>query len=130
MICNGDEGDPGAFMDRSIMRVTHTVIEGMIICAYAIDASVGFIYVRDEYDLAVNNLTNAIKTARECGYLGKNILRTSLTFCFDIRIVRGGGAFVCGEETALINSIQGNVGENPGTSMFILQKKGYGSILL
>ncbi|MDD2555795.1 MAG: NADH-ubiquinone oxidoreductase-F iron-sulfur binding region domain-containing protein [Syntrophaceticus sp.] len=110
VICNGDEGDPGAFMDRSIIEGDpHTVIEGMIICAYAIDASVGFIYVRDEYDLAVNNLTNAIKTARECGYLGKNILGSNL--CFDIEIVRGGGAFVCGEETALINSIQGNVGE-------------------
>jgi NADP-reducing hydrogenase subunit HndC len=110
VICNGDEGDPGAFMDRSILEGDpHTVIEGMIICAYAIDASVGFIYVRDEYDLAVNNLTNAIKTARECGYLGKNILGSNL--CFDIEIVRGGGAFVCGEETALINSIQGNVGE-------------------
>lgn len=110
VICNGDEGDPGAFMDRSILEGDpHTVIEGMIICAYAIGAAAGYIYVRDEYDLAVKNLTLAIQNARKCGYLGKNILGTDLSF--DIEIVRGGGAFVCGEETALINSIQGNVGE-------------------
>ncbi len=110
VVCNADEGDPGAFMDRSILEGDpHTVIEGMIICAYAIGATAGFIYVRDEYDLAVKNLTNAIMEARRHGYLGKNILGSELSF--DIEIVRGGGAFVCGEETALINSIQGNVGE-------------------
>jgi NADP-reducing hydrogenase subunit HndC len=110
VICNGDEGDPGAFMDRSILEGDpHTVLEGLIICAYAIGASMGYIYVRDEYGLAVNNLILAIQSARECGYLGKNILGAGLSF--DIEIVRGGGAFVCGEETALINSIQGNVGE-------------------
>lgn len=110
VICNGDEGDPGAFMDRSILEGDpHTVLEGIIICAYAIGASRGYIYVRDEYNLAVNNLTTAIKNARECGYLGDNILGSNLSF--DIEVVRGGGAFVCGEETALINSIEGNVGE-------------------
>lgn len=110
VICNGDEGDPGAFMDRSILEGDpHTVIEGMIICAYAVGASAGFVYVRDEYELAVKNLTTAIEAARQYGYLGKKILGSDLSF--DLEIVRGGGAFVCGEETALINSIQGNVGE-------------------
>src|SRR5690606_30466331 len=107
VVCNADEGDPGAFMDRGLLEGDpHTVLEGMIICAYAIGATAGFIYVRDEYDLAVKNLTLAIQNARKCGYLGKRILGSDLSF--DIEIVRGGGAFVCGEETALINSIQGN----------------------
>lgn len=110
VICNGDEGDPGAFMDRSIMEGDpYNVIEGMTICAYAVGALTGFIYVRDEYDLAVINLNNAIKDARNRGYLGKNIMGS--LFSFDLQVVRGGGAFVCGEETALIASIQGNVGE-------------------
>ncbi|MDD4801971.1 MAG: NADH-ubiquinone oxidoreductase-F iron-sulfur binding region domain-containing protein [Syntrophomonas sp.] len=110
IICNGDEGDPGAFMDRSIMEGDpHTVIEGMIICAHAIGASSGFIYVRDEYSLAVKNLGIAINDARTRGYLGPQILGSQLSF--DIEIVRGGGAFVCGEETALMASIEGNVGE-------------------
>lgn len=110
MVCNGDEGDPGAFMDRSIMEGDpHSVIEGMIIGAYAVGAAAGFIYVRDEYDLAVVNLGRAIEDARRSGYLGDNILGSG--FSFDIEIVRGGGAFVCGEETALLASIEGNVGE-------------------
>lgn len=110
VVCNGDEGDPGAFMDRSIMEGDpHSVIEGMIIGAYAVGASRGFIYVRDEYDLAVVNLGRAIKDARGRGYLGDDILGSG--FSFDIEIVRGGGAFVCGEETALLASIEGNVGE-------------------
>ncbi len=110
IICNGDEGDPGAFMDRSIMEGDpHTVIEGMIIGAYAVEATAGFIYVRDEYSLAVKNLGIAIQDARQKGFLGENILGSRLSF--DIEIVRGGGAFVCGEETALMASIEGNVGE-------------------
>jgi len=121
VICNGDEGDPGAFMDRSIMEGDpHTVIEGMIICAYAIGASAGFIYVRDEYSLAVKNLGIAIDNARSCGYLGKDILGSTLSF--DIDIVRGGGAFVCGEETALIASIEGNVGEPRDKYVFPTEK--------
>ncbi len=121
VICNGDEGDPGAFMDRSIMEGDpHTVIEGMIICAYAIGASSGFIYVRDEYSLAVKNLAIAIDNARSLGYLGQEILGSSLSF--DIDIVRGGGAFVCGEETALIASIEGNVGEPRDKYVFPTEK--------
>ena len=121
VICNGDEGDPGAFMDRSIMEGDpHTVIEGMIICAYAIGASAGFIYVRDEYSLAVKNLAIAINNARSRGYLGKDILGSTLSF--DIDIVRGGGAFVCGEETALIASIEGNVGEPRDKYVFPTEK--------
>jgi len=121
VICNGDEGDPGAFMDRSIMEGDpHTVIEGMIICAYAIGASTGYIYVRDEYGLAVKNLGIAIDNARSRGYLGKDILGSTLSF--DIDIVRGGGAFVCGEETALIASIEGNVGEPRDKYVFPTEK--------
>ncbi len=121
VICNGDEGDPGAFMDRSIMEGDpHTVVEGMIICAYAIGATRGFIYVRDEYSLAVTNLGIAIDSARRHGYLGNNILGSQL--CFDIEIVRGGGAFVCGEETALMASIEGNVGEPRDKYVFPTEK--------
>jgi len=121
VICNGDEGDPGAFMDRSIMEGDpHTVIEGMIICAYAIGASAGYIYVRDEYSLAVKNLGIAINNARSWGYLGQNIQGSTLSF--DIEIVRGGGAFVCGEETALIASIEGNVGETRDKYVFPTEK--------
>lgn len=110
VICNGDEGDPGAFMDRSIMEGDpSSVIEGMTICAYSICAKMGFAYIRDEYSLAIKNMTKAIENARERGYLGKNILESG--FDFDIQIVRGGGAFVCGESTALMASIEGNVGE-------------------
>lgn len=110
VVCNGDEGDPGAFMDRSIMEGDpHSVIEGMAICAYAIGANQGFAYIRDEYGLAIENMKLAIKQARERGYLGKNIMNSG--FDFDIDIVRGGGAFVCGESTALLSSIEGKVGE-------------------
>ena len=110
VICNGDEGDPGAFMDRSIMEGDpHGVIEGMILGAYALESSQGYIYVRQEYPLAVENLQNAIKDARERGLLGDNILGTD--FSFDIEISRGGGAFVCGESSALMRSVEGKVGE-------------------
>ncbi|HWR38309.1 MAG TPA: NADH-quinone oxidoreductase subunit NuoF [Patescibacteria group bacterium] len=110
VVCNGDEGDPGAFMDRSIMEGDpHTIIEGMLICARAINAAAGFIYIRDEYGLAVKNFAHALQSARKQGFLGKNILNSG--FDFDIEIVRGGGAFVCGESTALMASIEGNVGE-------------------
>ncbi|MGD9569399.1 MAG: NADH-ubiquinone oxidoreductase-F iron-sulfur binding region domain-containing protein [Sedimentibacter sp.] len=110
VVCNGDEGDPGAFMDRSIMEGDpNTVIEGMIICGYAINSNKGFLYIRDEYELARKNMQVAIESAREHGYLGKNILDSG--FDFDLEIVRGGGAFVCGESSALMASIEGNVGE-------------------
>ena len=110
VICNGDEGDPGAFMDRSIMEGNpHSVLEGMIIGAYAIGASQGYIYVRNEYPLAVEHLRTAISQARELGLLGENILGSS--YSFDIRINRGGGAFICGESTALMASLEGRPGE-------------------
>ncbi len=110
VICNADEGDPGAFMDRSVLEGDpHTVLEGMAICAYAIGANRGFLYVRDEYGLAVKNMKKAIEAAKKRGFLGENILGTE--FSFDAEIVRGGGAFVCGEETALIASIEGKTGE-------------------
>jgi NADH-quinone oxidoreductase subunit F len=110
VICNGDEGDPGAFMDRSIMEGNpHAVLEGMLIGAYAIGAAHGYLYVRNEYPLAVEHLKNAIGQAREMGLLGENILGSS--FSFDIRINRGGGAFVCGESTALMASLEGRSGE-------------------
>jgi|UniRef100_A0A7C5ENX8 NADH-quinone oxidoreductase subunit F len=110
IICNGDEGDPGAFMDRAVMEGDpHAVIEGMIIGAYAIGARQGYIYVRHEYPLAVKRLKLAIEQAREAGFLGNNILRAK--FSFDIKISQGAGAFVCGEETALMASIEGFIGE-------------------
>ncbi|MFP4287841.1 MAG: NADH-ubiquinone oxidoreductase-F iron-sulfur binding region domain-containing protein [Bacteroidales bacterium] len=110
VICNADEGDPGAFMDRSILEGDpHSVIEGMIICGYAIGASNGYIYCRAEYPLAIKRLNIALKQAREKGYLGKNIFNIN-GFHFDIRIKEGAGAFVCGEETALIASIEGERG--------------------
>ncbi len=109
IICNGDEGDPGAFMDRGIMEGNpHCVIEGMIIAGYAIGASQGFIYVRAEYPIAVEHLSLAIDSARSLGLLGKNILGSG--FDFDLEIREGAGAFVCGEETALIASIEGKRG--------------------
>ncbi|MGI6435512.1 MAG: NADH-ubiquinone oxidoreductase-F iron-sulfur binding region domain-containing protein [Syntrophomonadaceae bacterium] len=121
VVCNGDEGDPGAFMDRSIMEGDpHTVIEGMLIASLAIGAHKGFIYVRDEYSLAITNLTLAIQDARANGYLGQDILDRG--WAFDIEIVRGGGAFVCGEETALITSIEGNVGEPRDKYVFPTEK--------
>ena len=110
VICNGDEGDPGAFMDRSVMEGNpHSVIEGMIIGAYAIGSHQGYLYVRNEYPLAVEHLKLAIAQAREFGLLGEDILGTG--FEFDIRINRGGGAFVCGESTALMASLEGRPGE-------------------
>ena len=109
MVCNADEGDPGAFMDRSILEGDpHRLLEGMAIGAYAIGAEEGIIYVRAEYPLAIKRLDIAINQAREAGYLGKNILGTG--FNFDIRIKAGAGAFVCGEETALIASLEGERG--------------------
>jgi NADH-quinone oxidoreductase subunit F len=110
VICNCDEGDPGAFMDRSLMEGNpHSVLEGMIIGAYAIGAHEGFIYVRNEYPLAVRHAQAAIDHAEEAGLLGENILGSG--FNFSIRINRGGGAFVCGESTALMASLEGKVGE-------------------
>jgi NADH:ubiquinone oxidoreductase subunit F (NADH-binding)/Pyruvate/2-oxoacid:ferredoxin oxidoreductase delta subunit/(2Fe-2S) ferredoxin len=109
MICNADEGDPGAFMDRSILESDpHSVLEGMLIAAYAIEATHGYIYVRDEYPLAIERFTLACTQAREKGLLGDNILGSGFTF--DITIKRGAGSFVCGEETALIASIEGKRG--------------------
>ncbi|MFC2045469.1 NADH-ubiquinone oxidoreductase-F iron-sulfur binding region domain-containing protein [Chloroflexota bacterium] len=110
LICNCDEGDPGAYMDRSLMEGNpHSVLEGMIIGAYAIGAHEGYIYVRNEYPLAVRNAEIAIKQAEELGLVGSNILGSG--FDFNVRINRGGGAFVCGESTALIASLEGKVGE-------------------
>jgi len=110
IVCNADEGDPGAFMDRAILEGDpHTVIEGMVIGAYAIGASQGYIYVRAEYPLAIERLNIAIEKAREYGFLGKNILGSD--FCFDIELRIGAGAFVCGEETALMASIEGERGQ-------------------
>ena len=110
IICNADEGDPGAYMDRSLLEGNpHRVLEGMIIGAYAIGASEGYIYIRDEYPLALQHITLAIEKAKELGLLGDNILGSD--FCLDVHIAKGAGAFVCGEETALIASIEGRVGE-------------------
>jgi len=110
IVCNGDEGDPGAFMDRSILEADpHSVIEGMIIGAKAMGANKGIVYVRNEYPLAVSRLNTALRQARDYGLLGKDILGSG--FDFDIKIVRGAGAFVCGEETALMASIMGRLGE-------------------
>ncbi len=109
LICNGDEGDPGAFMDRGVMEGDpHAVIEGMIIAGFAIGASEGYIYVRAEYPIAVEHLTLAIDQARKYGLLGQNILGSG--FDFDITVKEGAGAFVCGEETALIASLEGKRG--------------------
>ncbi len=110
VICNADEGDPGAYMDRSVLEGDpFSVIEGMTIGAYAVGARYGFIYVRHEYPLAVERLAKAIEIAKSEGFLGENIMGSE--FSFDIFIVRGAGAFVCGEETALIASIEGYPGE-------------------
>jgi len=110
LICNADEGDPGAFMDRSLLEGNpHSVIEGMLIGAYATGAREGYVYVRNEYPLAVVALRQAMEQARMMGLLGENILGTGLGF--ELRVNRGGGAFVCGEETALLASIEGRTGE-------------------
>ena len=110
VVCNADEGDPGAFMDRSVLEGDpHAVLEAMAICGYAIGASKGLIYIRAEYPLAIHRLKIAIAQAREYGLLGKNIFGSD--FSFDIELRYGAGAFVCGEETALMTSIEGNRGE-------------------
>jgi len=110
VVANGDEGDPGAFMNRSLMEGDpHAILEGMAIGAYAIGVHQGYIYVRDEYPLAVRNLGMAIEQAREYGLLGEDILASG--FDFDVKIVRGAGAFVCGESSALMQSLEGKVGE-------------------
>ncbi|MCG8618586.1 MAG: 4Fe-4S binding protein [Desulfobacterales bacterium] len=109
VVCNADEGDPGAFMDRSVLEgEPHSVLEGMIIAGYTIGGQVGYIYVRAEYPLAVQRLQGAIKQANEAGFLGKNIMGSG--FDFEIRIFQGAGAFVCGESTALTLSIEGKRG--------------------
>ncbi len=106
IICNADEGDPGAFMDRSILEADpHSIVEGMCIGAYAIGATAGYIYARIEYPLAIKRIEDAIKQAKEYGLLGENIL--GFDFSFDLTVFQGAGAFVCGEETSLIHSIEG-----------------------
>ncbi|HEY3298631.1 MAG TPA: NAD(P)H-dependent oxidoreductase subunit E, partial [Armatimonadota bacterium] len=110
VLCNADEGDPGAFMDRSLLEGDpHAIIEGMITAGYAIGSDTGYVYVRAEYPLAIERLSQALSQAREYGFLGDNILNTGHKFSLDIRI--GAGAFVCGEETALMASIEGKRGE-------------------
>ena len=110
VICNADEGDPGAYMDRSVLEGNpHAVLEGMLIGAYAIGSRRGYIYVRNEYPLAVEHARKALQQAREFGLLGENILDSGLSF--DVEIARGAGAFVCGESTALMSSLEGKVGE-------------------
>jgi len=110
VICNADEGDPGAFMDRSLVEGNpHSILEGMIIGAYAIGSHEGYIYIRNEYPMAVRHMRIAIEQAEACGLLGENILGSG--FSFTIKIKRGGGAFVCGESTALMASLEGRVGE-------------------
>jgi NADH-quinone oxidoreductase subunit F len=109
IVCNGDEGDPGAFMDRSVLEGDpHNVMEGMLIAGYAIGADEGYFYVRAEYPLAVERIKMAIEQAKKRGFLGKNIMGTK--FCFEMKIKEGAGAFVCGEETALMASIEGQRG--------------------
>jgi NADH:ubiquinone oxidoreductase subunit F (NADH-binding)/(2Fe-2S) ferredoxin/Pyruvate/2-oxoacid:ferredoxin oxidoreductase delta subunit len=121
LICNADEGDPGAYMDRSLLEGDpFSLLEGMTMGAFAVGARQGFIYVRDEYPLAIDNLQTAISQAREHGLLGENIMGTGHTF--DIRLIRGGGAFVCGEETALIASIEGRPGEPRQRPPFPVEK--------
>ncbi|OAT81667.1 NADH-quinone oxidoreductase subunit NuoF [Desulfotomaculum copahuensis] len=109
VVCNADEGDPGAFMDRSVLEGDpHAVLEGMMVCGYAVGADEGYIYVRAEYPLAIQRLKIAIAQAEECGILGENIFNSG--FNFRVKIKAGAGAFVCGEETALLTSIEGNRG--------------------
>src|SRR5512146_2952573 len=110
MICNADEGDPGAFMNRSVLENDpHSVLEGMIIAGYSFGAHQGYVYCRAEYPIAVKRMRLAIQQARELGFLGENILGTG--FAFDVELRIGAGAFVCGEETALMASIEGKRGE-------------------
>jgi NADH-quinone oxidoreductase subunit F len=121
IVCNGDEGDPGAYMDRSLLEGNpHGVIEGMIIGAYGAGATEGVVYVRNEYPLAIKHLIIATRQARELGLLGKEIL--GMDFSFDINLVRGAGAFVCGEETALMRSIEGEMSEPRQRPPYPVQK--------
>lgn len=121
LVCNGDEGDPGAYMDRSVLEGNpHSVIEGMIIGAFGTGATEGIIYVRNEYPLAIKHLVIALRQARDLGVLGENIFSTG--FSFDIKLVRGAGAFVCGEETALMRSIEGKMGEPRQRPPFPVEK--------
>jgi NADH-quinone oxidoreductase subunit F len=121
VICNADEGDPGAYMDRAVLEGNpHSVLEGMVIGAYAIGSSEGLIYVRQEYPLAVSLFTRALEQARECGLLGTDILGSG--FDFDVSVARGGGAFVCGESTALMASIEGKPGEPRAKHIHTVEK--------
>ncbi len=121
LVCNADEGDPGAYMDRSVLEGNpHSIIEGMLIGAYGTGATEGIIYVRSEYPLAIKHLIISLRRARELGLLGENILGTG--FSFDISLARGAGAFVCGEETALMRSIEGKMGEPRQRPPFPVQK--------
>ncbi|MFZ5897843.1 MAG: NADH-ubiquinone oxidoreductase-F iron-sulfur binding region domain-containing protein [Bacillota bacterium] len=125
IVCNGDEGDPGAFMDRSLLEGNpHAVLEGMLIAGYAVGASEGYVYVRAEYPLAVKRLETAIRQAKRLGLLGNNILGSD--FSFDIDIALGAGAFVCGEETALLQSAMGFRGEPRVRPPFPAQKGLFG----
>ena len=125
LVCNADEGDPGAYMDRSLLEGNpHSIIEGMIIGAYTTGADKGVIYVRNEYPLAIKHLTIALRQARDMGFLGQDIINTR--FSFDIKLVRGAGAFVCGEETSLIHSIEGRIGEPRQRPPFPVEKGIFG----
>ncbi|HZJ77958.1 MAG TPA: NADH-ubiquinone oxidoreductase-F iron-sulfur binding region domain-containing protein [Clostridia bacterium] len=125
IVCNADEGDPGAFMDRSIIEGDpHTLIEGMMLGGYAIGASIGYVYIRAEYPIAIERLKSAIEDAREKGILGDKLFGTNFNFDLEIRI--GAGAFVCGEETALMSSIEGNRGEPKQKPPFPFQKGLFG----
>jgi len=121
LVCNADEGDPGAYMDRAVLEGNpQSIIEGMLIGAFATGASSGIIYVRNEYPLAIKNLATALRQARALGLLGERIIGTD--FSFDIRIVRGAGAYVCGEETALIRSVEGKIAEPRQRPPFPIEK--------
>ncbi|MDQ7779203.1 MAG: NADH-quinone oxidoreductase subunit NuoF, partial [Planctomycetota bacterium] len=121
LVCNADEGDPGAYMNRTVLEGNpHSIMEGMLIGAYATGATAGVLYVRAEYPLAIKHLIIALRQARELGLLGDNILGTG--FSFDLSLVKGAGAFVCGEETALIKSIEGKMGEPRQRPPFPVQK--------
>ena len=125
IICNGDEGDPGAFMDSAVMEGNpHSVIEGMMIAAMAIGADEGYVYVRTEYPLAVKRIRAAVKAAQEAGILGDNMFGSGKAF--NITVMEGAGAFVCGEETALIASIEGKRGMPTPKPPFPAQKGLFG----